>query len=145
MCLHGSHRGRWLQVVQPKIELLEIELSFGFVVFRFLAGQAHTMRRYSQRAGLLRGASSRAVVPRIPPLFEAMPPKLPIVVGPARQEFLHRLAVGHCVGNVKAAEYRVEIMFGRLKDWRRVATRYDRCPKVFLSAITLAATVIYWL
>tara|TARA_R100001143_G_C3294581_1_gene102792 strand:- start:282 stop:449 length:168 start_codon:yes stop_codon:yes gene_type:complete len=28
---------------------------------------------------------------------------------------------------------------------RRVATRYDRCPKVFLSAIALAATVIYWL
>ena len=38
---------------------------------------------------------------------------------------------------------RVEIVFGRLKDWRRVATRYDRCPKVFLSAIALAATVIY--
>ncbi|TNB90878.1 IS5 family transposase [Paracoccus marcusii] len=40
---------------------------------------------------------------------------------------------------------RIEIMFGRLKDWRRVATRYDRCPKIFLSAIALAATVIYWL
>lgn len=40
---------------------------------------------------------------------------------------------------------RFEIMFGRLKDWRRVATRYDRCPKVFLSAIALAATAIYWL
>ena len=40
---------------------------------------------------------------------------------------------------------RIEIMFGRLKDWRRVAARYDRCPKVFLSAIALAATVIYWL
>ncbi len=39
---------------------------------------------------------------------------------------------------------RIEIMFGRLKDWRRVATRYDRCPKVFLSAIALAATVIFW-
>jgi transposase len=38
---------------------------------------------------------------------------------------------------------RIEIMFGRLKDWRRVATRYDRCPTVFLSAI--AATVIFWL
>ncbi|SDW64492.1 hypothetical protein SAMN05444385_1331, partial [Tritonibacter mobilis] len=25
------------------------------------------------------------------------------------------------------------------------ATRYDRCPKVFLSAIALAALVIYWL
>ena len=41
--------------------------------------------------------------------------------------------------------HRIENMFGRLKDWRRVATRYDRCPKVFLSAIALAATVIYWL
>uniref|UniRef100_UPI003AA9D44F transposase n=1 Tax=Tritonibacter scottomollicae TaxID=483013 RepID=UPI003AA9D44F len=40
---------------------------------------------------------------------------------------------------------RIEIMFGRLKDWRRVATRYDRCPKVFLSAIARAPLVIYWL
>ncbi len=37
---------------------------------------------------------------------------------------------------------RIEIMFGRLKDWRRVVTRYDRCPIVFLSAIALAATVL---
>jgi transposase len=40
---------------------------------------------------------------------------------------------------------RIEIMSGRLKDWRRVATRYGRCPKVFLSAIALAAMAIYWL
>ena len=40
---------------------------------------------------------------------------------------------------------RIEIMFGRLKDWRRVATRYDRCPKVFLSAIALPAIVLFWL
>ncbi|MFY2822414.1 IS5 family transposase [Ruegeria sp. MALMAid1280] len=40
---------------------------------------------------------------------------------------------------------RIETMCGRLKDWRRVATRYDGCPKVFLSAIALAATVIFWL
>ena len=40
---------------------------------------------------------------------------------------------------------RIEIMFGRLKDWRRVATRYDRCPNVFLSAVALAATVLFWL
>ena len=40
---------------------------------------------------------------------------------------------------------RIEIMFGRLKDWRRVAMRYDRCPKVFLSAIALAATAMFWL
>jgi transposase len=30
---------------------------------------------------------------------------------------------------------RIEIMFGRLKEWQWVATRYDRCPKVFLSTI----------
>ncbi len=40
---------------------------------------------------------------------------------------------------------RIEIMFGRLKDWRRIATRYDRCAKVFLSAVALAATVMFWL
>ena len=40
---------------------------------------------------------------------------------------------------------RIEIMFGRLKDRRRVATRYDRCPETFFSAIALAATVLFWL
>ncbi|MCV2866508.1 transposase, partial [Albidovulum sediminicola] len=40
---------------------------------------------------------------------------------------------------------RIEIMFGRLKDWRRVATRYDRCTKTFPSAIAFAATVMFWL
>jgi transposase len=36
---------------------------------------------------------------------------------------------------------RIEI--SRLKDWRRVATRYDRCPTAFFSVIALAATVIF--
>ena len=36
-------------------------------------------------------------------------------------------------------------MFGRLKDWRRVATRYDRCAHTFMSAIVIAAIVIFWL
>ncbi len=40
---------------------------------------------------------------------------------------------------------RIEIMFGRLKDWRRVATRYDRCPTVYFSALARAATVLFWL
>ena len=40
---------------------------------------------------------------------------------------------------------RIERMFGRLKDWRRVATRYDRCAHTFKSAIALAATIIFWL
>jgi len=41
--------------------------------------------------------------------------------------------------------HRIENMFGRLKDCRRIATRYDRCPELFLSAIALAATVMFWL
>lgn len=41
--------------------------------------------------------------------------------------------------------YRVEVMFGRLKDWRRIATRYDRCPVIFFGAIVLAAIIIFWL
>jgi transposase len=36
-------------------------------------------------------------------------------------------------------------MFGRLKDWRRITTRYDRCAHTFFSAICLAATVNFWL
>ncbi|GBR51748.1 DDE transposase [Gluconobacter sphaericus NBRC 12467] len=40
---------------------------------------------------------------------------------------------------------RIEIMCGRFKDWRRVATRYDRCPNVFFSTIDLATTVIFWI
>lgn len=41
--------------------------------------------------------------------------------------------------------HKIENMFGRLKDWRRVATRYDRCAHTFFSAICIAATVTYYL
>jgi len=41
--------------------------------------------------------------------------------------------------------HKIENMFGRLKDWRRVHTRYDRCAHTFMSAIAIAATVTYWL
>lgn len=36
-------------------------------------------------------------------------------------------------------------LFGRLKNFRRIATRYDRRADVFLSAVALAVTVSYWL
>ena len=32
-------------------------------------------------------------------------------------------------------------MFGRLKEWRRIATRYDRHADVFMATITTAAIV----
>ena len=39
----------------------------------------------------------------------------------------------------------IERLFGRLKDWRRIAMRYDRCAHTFFSAICIAASVIFWL
>ena len=41
--------------------------------------------------------------------------------------------------------HKVENMFARLKDWRRIATRYDRCAHTFFSAICIAASVIFYL
>ena len=41
--------------------------------------------------------------------------------------------------------HKIENIFGRLKDWRRIHTRYDRCAHTFMSAICIAATVIFWL
>jgi transposase len=41
--------------------------------------------------------------------------------------------------------HRIENAFGRLKDFRRIATRYDRLATNFLAAVCIAATVSYWL
>ena len=39
--------------------------------------------------------------------------------------------------------HKVENMFATLKDWRRLALRYDRCAHTFFSSIAITATVIY--
>lgn len=38
----------------------------------------------------------------------------------------------------------IERMFCRLKDFRRVATRYDKLAVNFAAAVALAAIVIWW-
>ena len=40
--------------------------------------------------------------------------------------------------------HKVENLLARFKDWRRIATRYDRCAHIFLSAVLLGAAVIFW-
>ena len=40
---------------------------------------------------------------------------------------------------------KVENLFAKLKDWRRIATRYDRCAHTFFSSICIAVAVIFWL
>lgn len=39
----------------------------------------------------------------------------------------------------------VERLWCRLKDWRRIATRYDKLAANYLSGALIAATIIYWL
>jgi len=70
--------------------------------------------------------AARGIEPRIPSTKSR---KVPIPHDKARYRRRHK----------------VENMFGRLKDWRRIAMRYDRCAHTFLSAICLAATVTCWL
>ena len=41
--------------------------------------------------------------------------------------------------------HKIENLFAKLKDWRRIATRYDRCAHSFFSAICIAATVAFYL
>ncbi|MGI4748406.1 MAG: hypothetical protein ACRYFY_20525 [Janthinobacterium lividum] len=41
--------------------------------------------------------------------------------------------------------HRTENMFDKLVDWRRIHTRDDHCAHTFMSAICIAATVIFWL
>jgi len=40
---------------------------------------------------------------------------------------------------------KIERMFCRLKDARRIATRYDKSAKTYLNAICLMAVVYWWL
>jgi transposase len=40
--------------------------------------------------------------------------------------------------------HRIENAFSRLKDFRRIATRYDRLARNFLASVCLAATLVWW-
>lgn len=39
----------------------------------------------------------------------------------------------------------IERMFCRLKDFRRIATRYDRLARNFLASICLVAAIVWWI
>jgi len=39
----------------------------------------------------------------------------------------------------------IERMFCRLKDFRRIATRYDKRVDIYLSSILLAAAITWWI
>jgi transposase len=41
--------------------------------------------------------------------------------------------------------HRIENAFCRLKDFRRIATRYDRLARNFLASVCLVATIVWWI
>jgi Transposase DDE domain len=40
--------------------------------------------------------------------------------------------------------WRIESAFSRLKDFRRIATRYDKLARNYLASVCLAAALIWW-
>ena len=97
------------------------------------------------------------------PIFPALP-QAPVLIGgkgydsdafrnaPAAKGMKARIPprkgrkTGHaCCETLYRQRHKVEGMFGKLKDRRRIATRYDRCAHTFFSAICLAAAVIFYL
>ena len=96
-------------------------------------------------------------------MFEAMPPA-PVLLadcGYNADWLRHALAArgtAACIPSRKVRKaptphdavlyrrrHRVENRSGRLKDWRHIHTRYDRCAHAFMSAIALAASTIFWI
>jgi putative transposase len=41
--------------------------------------------------------------------------------------------------------HKIENMFGRLKDWLRIATRYDRSAHTFFFSICIACSFLFYL
>ena len=46
--------------------------------------------------------------------------------------------------NAYKARNLVERLWCRLKDWRRIATRYDKLAANYLAGAIIAATITYW-
>ena len=64
----------------------------------------------------------------------------PVIPNKSNRTALHRF-------NKRAYKGRnvIERCFCRLKDFRRIATRYDKLARNFLAAIHIAALVAYWI
>src|ERR1700733_9137018 len=41
--------------------------------------------------------------------------------------------------------WRIESAFNRLKDFRRIATRYDRLARNYLASVCLVASLVWWI
>jgi transposase len=41
--------------------------------------------------------------------------------------------------------WRIESAFNRLKDFRRIATRYDKLARNYLASVCLVAAIVWWI
>jgi transposase len=41
--------------------------------------------------------------------------------------------------------WRIEAAFNRIKDFRRIATRYDKLARNYLASVCLVAALVWWL
>ena len=64
---------------------------------------------------------------------------LPII--PSRSNAVKK---AYCPKRIYRKRHKVENFFCRTKDWRRIATRYDKLARNFYSAVALVAA-LYWL
>jgi len=87
---------------------------------RLIADKAYDSNRLR---GLLADAGTKAVIPSI-----------------ARR----KLRIPHD-RKIYRGRNLIERMFARLKDFRRVATRYDKLARNFLAGALIAAAIIWWL
>jgi transposase len=61
---------------------------------------------------------------------------------PNRSNRKRRFCFNKCLYKLR---WRIESAFNRLKDFRRIATRYDKLARNYLASICLAATLVWWI
>ena len=61
-----------------------------------------------------------------------------------RRDALQEKGIEACIPPKKNRKIKIKFN-GKLKDWRRVATRYDRCAHTYFSTICIAAACIFYL
>ena len=64
---------------------------------------------------------------------------LPVI--PSRSNALKK---AYCPKRIYRKPHKVENYFCRIKDWRRIATRYDKLARNFTTAVCLVAG-LYWI
>jgi len=96
-------------------------------------------------------------------LLDALPPACRLIAdrgydSDGYREALHLRGIASCIPSRKRRNkpvphdqalyrqrHKIENMFAKLKDWRRIAMRYDRCAHTFMAAVVIAAIMIFWL